>query len=749
MVFKMAQSKVNEYFVARKKTKGTQQSKRRRVEVSQTDDDISNLKLNVRSAPYYDSSTTEESAKTVTTNKTIAEFPSVSTPTTKQQRSNSKHKQTTTAAPKRRGRSAKILTIPGDQQLITTTFSAKGSLDLINTNFATEDIFNDTTQLTRPLVEEKSQLITVSQIENTPKKQIQVPDEKAVTVQPRRRREKLADPAPVTPENVQVQEAYSKSKSLGSVRKQLKLPNKEKVEVNHDEKESTKVPSPISRILEKELLPQISPLPNTPNNEIQKQSKGPSLPISPKVKAAMEKCKELQVKEDSSKPKTLEEKMQPEQLRRQLRKCGKLEELKAQLLQMNKSICKVKKTPKLKKFADVKITSPVKVEKPSLVDSKSAAIPAYEKYHSLATPAAATLKLPLKYQKLAETFRCMDTVVSMMHNRYEICTYSKLKNAVQVMTKKNFETHHVGQVKTVHPAAYHLKQEKGLPQFGSKCNDYQLTIEANLQSANEMKEDKLIGKHVLFSASHLLERRNVFHTELINRVKYHHKNFLDNLDKPLSIPDDKITRWHPAFPLDQVADIEAAELPQPPVVNKYHSAKDVLDERRGKLTPKVEEALENVASLNIKNEKKDIKEEPSVTVPNNAAYRGIPASLLEKIRAKEAKKLELAMTRDPEEEKKTVMMSRLPDLIRIIRTHFVTEKKPALPIDSVVKKLADSTKSNLSITDVHNHLKLLLNILPEWISMVEIKKGKYLKIGRNMDIHDMSNKITSLIKARK
>ena len=63
-------------------------------------------------------------------------------------------------------------------------------------------------------------------------------------------------------------------------------------------------------------------------------------------------------------------------------------------------------------------------------------VPAYEKFHSLATPALPSLSLPYKYKLIAETFRGMDTVVSMLHNRNEICTFSKLKTAVQSMNKK-------------------------------------------------------------------------------------------------------------------------------------------------------------------------------------------------------------------------------------------------------------------------------------------------------------------------
>ena len=44
----------------------------------------------------------------------------------------------------------------------------------------------------------------------------------------------------------------------------------------------------------------------------------------------------------------------------------------------------------------------------------------------------------------------------------------------------------LGQIKTVYPEAYNFRQEKGLPQFGSKASGYQLTIEANVQHESEL-----------------------------------------------------------------------------------------------------------------------------------------------------------------------------------------------------------------------------------------------------------------------
>jgi chromatin licensing and DNA replication factor 1 len=66
------------------------------------------------------------------------------------------------------------------------------------------------------------------------------------------------------------------------------------------------------------------------------------------------------------------------------------------------------------------------------------------------------------------------------------------------------------------------------------------------------------------------------------------QEFLSKLSRPLTIPDDKITRWHPKFPLDEVPDILESPLPQPPDVQTYQTAKDVLQSTTTRnLSPKV------------------------------------------------------------------------------------------------------------------------------------------------------------------
>ncbi|XP_064641208.1 DNA replication factor Cdt1-like [Lineus longissimus] len=431
----------------------------------------------------------------------------------------------------------------------------------------------------------------------------------------------------------------------------------------------------------------------------------------------------------------------PAEMKCKLAKCGKLAELQGQLAKLNKNVKLVEKAK-------------AKEHEKEEVKPKE---PAYERYHTLAQPVAPTLALPYKYKLLNEMFRSTDTIVSMLHNRKEICTFSKLKTAVQNMVRKAFETKTLGQMRRVFPAAYHFRQEKGLPQFGGKSNEYQMTVEPSLDQdlykeslatvltkSSSEKNKKQPAKQT-FTAAALLDRRNIFHHNLINTVKQHHRDFLSKLDRPLAVPDDKLTRWHPKFNVDGVPDVEPAPLPEAPNVQKFVTAQDVMQHTSGRLPKRVEVALARVAAACKK------EAEEKVTVPEvectkgDVALKGVSQSLLDRIRSKEAKKTELAMTRSPEDDRHMEMLSRLPNLVRILRNIFVTEKKPALPLDVACSKLADSTKS-ISVGEVETHLDMMVELLPEWVKIIKTMKGKFLKLDRNQDIAIVVEKVQKILK---
>lgn len=80
---------------------------------------------------------------------------------------------------------------------------------------------------------------------------------------------------------------------------------------------------------------------------------------------------------------------------------------------------------------------------------------------------------------------------------------------------------------------------------------------------------------------------------------------------------------------------------------------------------------------------------------------------LPQVRAREAAKRSREMTRSTTENKELDMLSRLPEMARIIRNSFVTEKKAALPWEMIAAKIAASYSSMMSTSELQHTLSSL------------------------------------------
>jgi hypothetical protein len=88
-----------------------------------------------------------------------------------------------------------------------------------------------------------------------------------------------------------------------------------------------------------------------------------------------------------------------------------------------------------------------------------------------------------------------------------------------------------------------------------------------------MVEPKLQGTTNLDQAKELLERRAEFHRRLIDLVVQQHGQFLKGQVNGAPPPTgaEYTIHWHPKFPLESVADIKPAELPEPPTAQQQQS----------------------------------------------------------------------------------------------------------------------------------------------------------------------------------
>lgn len=399
--------------------------------------------------------------------------------------------------------------------------------------------------------------------------------------------------------------------------------------------------------------------------------------------------------------------------------------------------------------------------------------PAYQRFQNLASDTiSTTLQLPYKYRCLLEVFRAIDTICAMFYNRKETITFKKLRPAVQRMLRKNLNEHQLAQIKYLNPDAYQFEQRKML-NHGShtKYDYYQLVIIPNVQSQSMHTEcgiGKLDDVNIVRNADTkimnpqlMIERIHRFQQILLDRVKHEHDLFLKNLQPPIHIPKDKVRRWHQDFDLELCPDILPGELPQPPNIEKFSSAKDILSTARNLFncaTPneRIMERYEAACAANkIINDNNSLQTDgtaienigigdDTVETPKLAddpvakVLKGVPKALLEKIRAKQAAKQLDAMTRRPSQDAEASKYARLPELARYIRNIFVTENKGVLELDKVIAKLGNSFREKMTREQMRELLELMAKEAPRnWLTFHFIRKTDFIKINRHENLAEI------------
>ncbi|XP_044270596.1 DNA replication factor Cdt1 [Tribolium madens] len=466
-------------------------------------------------------------------------------------------------------------------------------------------------------------------------------------------------------------------------------------------------------------------------------------------------------------PSEKDAKKELDDIKKKICRSSKLKELKAsisrfkesaeQLKVVEKKTADLSKSPQLKTFKSIEfevLVSPQKVqspEKPYLSPKKepsvrrnllSALSPKKNLFTATDTSPKETetlstqgLQLPFKYKTLAELFRSIDTVSQILFNRKELITFRKLKPAVEEMIKRNLLQKHLAQIKSVYPEAYNFTQEK-VKVFGTRQEQWELVLTPNITNSEDMTSQILI------------DRRRVFIDTLIDKVKDYHNEFLLTLTPPMIISKDKITRWHPEFDLEKVPDVEVAALPEPPFEEKFTTGKQVLEKARQMFNcnTRMEQALMKL---------KEAREKASVTSEESSGpdqvtsvLKGIPKALLEKVRQKQAAKALASMTRTADKEKEVQLYSRLPEIARLTRNLFVTEKKSVLELDFVMEKLGNSYRSFLNKAEMENHLKAISNAVPGWLVFHRLRSSVFLKLAKNADLSQVLNKLEKLAKEK-
>ncbi|OON16626.1 DNA replication factor CDT1 like protein [Opisthorchis viverrini] len=369
------------------------------------------------------------------------------------------------------------------------------------------------------------------------------------------------------------------------------------------------------------------------------------------------------------------------------------------------------------------------------------------------------LTLPHHLRLLLELFRSCDTVVSMLHNRLEMCSFDKLKPAVQevvrrlnltgirwLQARQNFEESHIGQFLAVYPMVYVLRYDKQLDKYLRRpTGNHVLVLVPNLRTdGTQLGHDSPSKGHIIFTGTRLIQRRKRFHRLLLGHVFRAHREFLQSklgIDAS-QLPDDKeLRRWHPRFCLDTMVPlIQPAPLPVRPSAmdSKITTAKDAVKAFQARSLFRDADVCQNVANLRYQECLPPIpsptklsacspRKPPlsvqqcagtvgSQTLPSIALFKssssvdqaatppqvannlkGVSEALLAKVRARENERRLLTMlAMNTIPESRRAIYARLPSMITQVWTVMRPFNGRPVPMTTVASRVADAHPSGLS-----------------------------------------------------
>eukprot|EP00092_Neocalanus_flemingeri_P017974 GFUD01019450.1.p1 GENE.GFUD01019450.1~~GFUD01019450.1.p1 ORF type:complete len:795 (+),score=253.52 GFUD01019450.1:60-2444(+) len=463
--------------------------------------------------------------------------------------------------------------------------------------------------------------------------------------------------------------------------------------------------------------------------------------------------------------KTVQAKLTPAEVKSKLGKV-KLADLKSRLASLSNSSLKAAQAkavttsipPKIPSSITLQLDLPSSPSKripcsphKSSFKASPRKVPAYQRFHNLARPANRTLPLPYSYRFLAEVFRCTDTVVSMLNNRKEIINLDKVSKSVTDLLRKKWDVKYLQQILCVFPQAYKLAWKRAEGRFGTNSEKREMQIMPNMAYKRDLMEELegKMGNYAKMLPEHMVERRDIFRNSLVEMVKDHHEEFLASLDPPIVADRNALTSWHKEYDTESAPEVDIADLPEEPGKAGV-TAKEVLEKAANfaGVNPKLSDVLRDAS---VKVEDSEFKKAVFLSSPLSApssipdGLQGLNPSLIAKIKAKEAAKAKLEMTRNPEQVKRLGQLKKLPELARMIRNLFITEKKAALEVQFACKKLTSCLPYGTEKTVVEENMRLLTQVSKGWLKIYQVGTAEYFKMDKT-DINKVCKKLDLKLK---
>ena len=186
-------------------------------------------------------------------------------------------------------------------------------------------------------------------------------------------------------------------------------------------------------------------------------------------------------------------------------------------------------------------------------------------------------------------------------------------------------------------------------------------------------------------------------------------------------------QWHKDFEIDLLPDIDLAELPR----NPQELAPATPEKKPSLLSinPRLGQVLTDIDNGNVTPTKDERSSQSpyKFSSPSKAGLEGINPELIARVKAKEAAKAKLDMTRTPEEIARIATLKKLPNLARRLRSLFAIEKKAALEVEFTCKKISESLGSARDKKEIEKELRSLTEETDGWLIRCRVGAQDYFK----------------------
>ena len=177
------------------------------------------------------------------------------------------------------------------------------------------------------------------------------------------------------------------------------------------------------------------------------------------------------------------------------------------------------------------------------------------------------------------------------------------------------------------------------------------------------------------------------------------------------VDDSLLTSWHKDFPVDSCAEIDLVPLPAHPNEEQIVPLKE----------PKKEEEV--------------VEKEKENTL--SAAPSSLPASLVAKVREKEAARAVREMTRSKEEMLRIGQLRKLPGHARAMRNLLLQERKASVSLQLAVEKVVGLAGPGGDRKEVEAELRALVLESEGWLGLFVVARQEILKIAKPHRVNEI------------